>query len=133
MQFEEFIHRVQEQTGLPGEQATTLTGAVLETLGERVDRKVWNGVVAQLPRELKEYVLARADVTDRYQLEEFYNRVGARADLKYTDAMERTRQVMSVLRESISEGEWNNLVDSLPGREYGPLFGEASSGPTRNP
>ena len=133
MQFEEFIRRVQEQTGLPGEQATTVTRAVLETLGERVDRKVWNGVVAQLPRELKEYVLARADVTDRYQLEEFYNRVGARADLKYTDAVERTRQVMSVLREAISEGEWNNIVDSLPGREYRQLFGEAPSGQTGNP
>ncbi|HSL42716.1 MAG TPA: DUF2267 domain-containing protein [Anaerolineales bacterium] len=133
MQFEDFINRVQEQAGLPREEAMTVTRAVLETLGERVDRQIWNGVVAQLPQELEEYVLARADITDRYELEEFYNRVGARSGLKRSDAAERTRQVMSVLKEAISAGEWNNIVDSLRGREYGELFGEKPSEQRGNP
>ena len=129
MQFDEVIHRVQKTTGLAArEEAVSVTRAVLETLGERVDRKVWNGIVAQLPNELKEFVLARTEETDQYPLTEFYNRVGARAALKYNDAAERTRQVFLVLREAISEGEWRNLAESLPGNEYGELFGEDSNG-----
>ena len=129
MQFDEVIDRVQETTGLTArEEVVSITRAVLETLGERVDRKVWNGIAAQLPDELKEFVLARAEESNRYPLTEFYNRVGARAALKYNDAAERTRQVFSVLREAMSEGEWRNLVESLPRDEYGELFEEDSNG-----
>lgn len=125
MQFDEFIDGVQKRTGVTQrEDAFTLTRAVLETLGERVDRKVWNGIAAQLPNELKEFLLARTEGTNLFTLEEFYNRVGARADLPYNDAAERTRQVFSVLRQAISEGEWRNLLGSLPRDEYGELFGE---------
>ena len=128
MQFDEFIDQVQVTTGLTARQeAVTVTRAVLETLGERVDRKVWNGIAAQLPNELKEFVLARTEHTDRYPMAEFYNRVGARAGLKYNDAAARSRQVFSVLRQAISEGEWNNLVGSLPRDEYRELFDEEES------
>lgn len=129
MQFDEFIDQVQKQTGLSARQdAVGVTRAVLETLGERVDRKIWNGIAAQLPDELKEFLLARAEYTDRYPLTEFYNRVGARANLKYNDASERTRQVFSVLRQAISAGEWDNLVESLPRGEYGEVFEEGPDG-----
>ena len=131
MQFDDFIDRVQKQTGLDArEDALTVTRAVLETLGERLDRKMWNGVVAQLPNELKDYVLERAHDTERYPLEEFYNRVGARAGLKYNEATERTRQVIFVLRQAISGGEWRNMVESLPRSEYGELFEEEKTNGT---
>ena len=66
MQFEEFITRVQEQARLDTrEDAITITRAVLETLGERLDRKVRNGVEAQLPNELKEFLLARVGSGDQ--------------------------------------------------------------------
>ena len=131
MQFDDFINRVQDQARLDTrEEAITITRAVLETLGERLDRKVRNGVVAQLPNELKDFLLARAEDTDRYELTEFYNRVGARADLKYYDAAERTWQVLSVLREAIPEGETQDILDSLPS-EFGELFGEDTPGQVR--
>jgi uncharacterized protein (DUF2267 family) len=118
MQFDEFINRVQERTGLNSrEDVETVIRAVLETLGERLDRKVRNGVESQLPNELKEFLLARAENTDQYNVDEFFNRVGARADLTHQDATERTRQVLSVLRESISDGEIQDIRESLPG-EY---------------
>jgi uncharacterized protein (DUF2267 family) len=123
MQYDEFIDQVQETAGFTTrDESERVTQAVLETLGERVDRKVWNGVAAQLPDALKEYLRARVERTDRYSLEEFYNRVGARAGLKYKEASERTQQVFSVLRRAISEGEWKNLMMSLPHEEYGELF-----------
>jgi uncharacterized protein (DUF2267 family) len=131
MQFDDFIRRVQEQARLnTREEAITITRAVLETLGERLDRKVRSGVVAQLPNELKDFLMARAEDTDRYELTEFYNRVGARADLKYYDAAERTWQVLSVLRQAIPEGEIQDILDSLPG-EFGELFGEDTPGQVR--
>jgi uncharacterized protein (DUF2267 family) len=124
MQFDEFISQVQEQSKLAArEDAIGITKAVLETLGERLDRKVRNGVVAQLPDELKEFLLARSDNTDRYELSEFYNRVGARADLNYQDAVRRTWQVFSVLRQAIAAGEVQDILESLPS-EYEELFGE---------
>jgi uncharacterized protein (DUF2267 family) len=123
MQFDEFIDRVQERAGLHSrEDAEAITRAVLETLGERLDRKVRNGVLAQLPGELKELVLMRAQESDEYNVEEFFNRVGARADLTYQDATERTRQVLSVLREAISDGEIQDIRESLPD-EYDALLG----------
>ena len=128
MQIDEFITRVQEQAGLDTrEEAEGITRAVLETLGERLDRKVRNGLEAQLPNELKDFLLARAEHTDRYELSEFYNRVGARADLKYQDAAERTKQVFSVLRQAIPGGEIEDILEDLPG-PYRELFGEASPG-----
>ena len=124
MQVDEFINRVQDGARLETqEQATTIARAVLETLGERLDRKVRNGVAAQLPSELKDFLLARGEKSDRYDLTEFYNRVGARADLKYYDAAERTWQVFSTLRQAIPEGEIQDILESLPG-EFGELFGD---------
>ena len=118
-----FIDRVQERAGLNSrEDAEAITRAVLETLGERLDRKVRNGVLAQLPGELKELVLMRAQESEQYNVEEFFNRVGARADLTYQDVTERTRQVLSVLREAISDGEIQDIRESLPD-EYDALLG----------
>jgi uncharacterized protein (DUF2267 family) len=122
MQFDEFINRVQEQTNLgTREEAIAITKAALETLGERLDRKARNGVEAQLPNELKEFLLARSENTDQYDLAEFYNRVGARADLKYQDAVTRTRQVFAVLRQAIPAGEIQDILEDLPD-EFEELF-----------
>jgi uncharacterized protein (DUF2267 family) len=122
MQFDEFIIRVQEQTNLgTREEAIAITKAALETLGERLDRKARNGVEAQLPNELKEFLLARSENTDQYDLAEFYNRVGARADLKYQDAVTRTRQVFAVLRQAIPAGEIQDILEDLPD-EFEELF-----------
>src|SRR5215211_3741062 len=122
MQVENFITQVQEQTRLDTrDESIAITRAVLETLGERLDRKVRNGLEAQLPIELKEFLLVRAERGDQYDLAEFYNRVGARADLTYTDATERTRAVISVLREAVPGGEIEDVLEDLP-PEYGKLF-----------
>ena len=122
MQFDDFITRVQEQARLDTrEDAIVVTRAVLETLGERLDRKVRNGLEAQLPNELKEFLLARKEQTDQFSLEEFYNRIGARADLKYIEATERTRQVFAVLREAVAGGEIDDIREDLP-PDYGELF-----------
>ena len=122
MQFDDFITRVQEQAGLnTRDEAISITRAVVETLGERLDRKVRNGLEAQLPNELKEFLLGRVEHSDQYDLQEFYNRVGARADLKYGEAVERTRQVITVLRQAVPGGEIEDILEDLS-PEFGELF-----------
>jgi len=128
MQYEEFIDRVLEKSGLDSrERATDITRATLETLGERLDRTVRRGVASQLPAELKELLLSRAD-GEEYLLQEFYTRVGARADTKYYDAAERASAVLSVLREAVSSGQLQEMIDSLPD-QYSRLFDGNVSGP----
>ena len=122
MQFDDFITRVQEQARLDTrEESIRITRAVLETLGERLDRKVRNSLEAQLPNELKDFLLARVEHSDQYDLQEFYNRVGARADLTAREATERTKQVVAVLREAVPGGEIEDILEDLS-PEYGELF-----------
>lgn len=128
MQYDEFIDRVLERSGLGSrDRAIDITRAALETLGERLDRTVRRGVASQLPSELRELMLSRPD-SDQYPLQEFYQRVGARADTKYYDAAERATAVLGVLREAVSEGQMQEMLDSLP-HEYSRLFSGEISGP----
>ena len=94
---------------------------MLETLGERLDRKARNGIEAQLPNELKTFLLAREEQSDAYRLEEFYNRIGARANLTYEEAAQRTRQVFAVLQQATAGGEIQDIRQDLP-PDYGALF-----------
>jgi uncharacterized protein (DUF2267 family) len=131
MQFDDFVRAVQEQAKLDTrEESIAITRAVLETLGERLDRKVRNGIEAQLPNELKDFLLAREENADRYDLAEFYSRIAARAHLKSQDAAERTWQVVSVLRQAISGGEMQDIMESLPS-DYKELFQQESPNQTR--
>ena len=124
MQYDEFINRVKQQANLDTEnEAVQSTQAVLETLGERLDRKVRESTEANLPNELKSYLQARKENPDKYTITEFYNRVGARAGLQYYDAAERTWNVLDVLKEAIPPTDLKKIEDSLPG-EYGALFGK---------
>lgn len=128
MRYEEFIDRVMERSGLDSrDRAIEITRAALETLGERLDRTVRRGVASQLPDELKTHLLRRAD-GDQYQLQEFYQRVGARTDTKYHDAAERATAVLGVLREAVSPGQVQEMLDSLPD-QYSRLFDGDVAGP----
>jgi uncharacterized protein (DUF2267 family) len=49
--------------------------------------------------------------------------VGARAELKYQDAIAYTRQVFAVLRQAIPQGEIQYILEDLPS-EYQALFEE---------
>lgn len=124
MKYDEFIDAVQKETRLSSrDEVVEVARAVLETLGERLDRKVLNGVAAQLPSDLKDYLKLRAGKMDVYNVPEFYNRVGARAGLKYYDSAERTWQVMRVFKRAIPDGELRQILGSLPS-EFGQVFEE---------
>lgn len=124
MQYDEFLIRVQETAKLDSkDDAEELTRVILGTLGERIYRSRRDSLSAQLPAELKEMLGARTEPettrkdVDRFSVEEFHNRVVARADIAYDRAVDVARSVMSVMREAVTAGEWVDLQAELPG-EY---------------
>jgi uncharacterized protein (DUF2267 family) len=132
MRYQNFIERVQEVARLESrEEAARASVATLETLGERISPRERGELAAQLTSELKEPLCARHPNT-LFPLEEFYDRVGARADLHYRNAVEQALAVIAVLKEAVSPGEIEDILAELP-EEYGELFGTrqpTSSSPT---
>ena len=128
MEYQEFIHRVRQRAGFESEEeAIRITEAVLETLGERLGKTEQDDLESQLPKALKGFILKRRNAR-QYSLEEFYNRVGARADIGYPHAVEQSRIVMEVLQEAVSSGERQHLLERLPD-EYAELFGKEAESP----
>lgn len=129
MDYETFVRRVQEvgEIESPDEAERAIT-ATLETLGERLEGTHRSHVATQLPGELGPH-LEKRPYRGVFLLPDFYNRVGARADLRRPDAERRSRAVMVVLREAISPGEWRDMADALSA-DYGELLGRERRPPT---
>lgn len=122
MHAEELIERVQRRVGLETQEETLkAVQATLETLGERLPRKAARGFSAQLPHDLKACFLQRQDARQPFDLDEFYNRVSARADLGRPLAVECAQAVLKVLDEAVSAGEMADIRRELA-PEYDPLF-----------
>ncbi len=128
MQYEEFIQQVQAYAELDTpEEALQLTEAVLSTLGERIYRTEQSQMAAQLPRGIKELLVARQppentrNYVQGFTVEEFYNRVGARTNVRYQRAVAQTKAVMAVLQEAVSAGQIDDIKGELPA-EFAELF-----------
>ncbi len=128
MNYAQFIEQVRDCAQLDSkEQAEKITVAALETLGERLSRQERNDLAAQLPPELKK-MLNRRPTTDRFSLEEFYNRFGARAGLTYGDAVKQSHEVMRVMCQAAASRELDDILAEFPD-EYLELFGKAPQSP----
>lgn len=128
MHYQEFIDRVERHAGLSDrQQAVRAIAATLETLGERLSPSEREDLAAQLPQELKAQLDTRPSAAP-FSLEEFYNRVRARAAVGYPEAVHLTQTVMAVLQEAVSRGEMADMMSQLRGR-YGELFGAPPQGP----
>jgi len=129
MQYEQFIRRVQERANLDTRQrAEQVTQATLATFGERIYRTEREQLAAQLPDALKKYLFERQEPqpttpqhTERYVLEEFYNRVGARTGSGIQEAAHLAKIVVGVLAEAVSPGQMQQVMSKLPD-EYGDLL-----------
>lgn len=129
MRKEDFLERVRKQAGLKSlAEAGRVTQAVLETLGEFLYRDECEDLAAELPGELKG-ALFRIHSPEqapyrvrRLPLQQFYNRVGARADLGYPAAVRSTQAVGRVLRQAVSSGQIDDVIEALP-VEYREIFG----------
>lgn len=115
MQYIEFIGRVSERSGIDMKEGRKRTQAVLYTFGERLSKSLRDKVAAELPNELKTFIFGDwGERTNRFDLEDFYTRVVARTGIGYTTAVEETRCILSLLRESLTEGVVRDIFKELP-------------------
>jgi uncharacterized protein (DUF2267 family) len=122
MQYDNFIDRVQQLAGLNSQEgAVRITRATLETLGERLSRVETRQLATQLPKELQAYFHPRQE-SQIFPLEEFFNRVSARAHIRRAEAVDQAQAVIGVLREAVSAGEIEDVRTELA-PDYDLLFG----------
>lgn len=120
MRYHEFVDSVAQAAGQSSEQAQETVEIVLSTLAIRIPRTERENLAAQLPNELKAY-MRLSEQTDRFDGEEFYNRISARLAVKPRRAQELVRVVGSVLRAAVSPGQIEVVRSALPA-EYGHIF-----------
>jgi uncharacterized protein (DUF2267 family) len=128
MKYQLFLQKVQEYAALEKtEDALKITRATLQTIGERLPRTHREHLAAQLPEELKTYLPRRQHMV-YLLLEEFYERIGNRANVSYHNAVKYARAVARVLQEAIAPGELEDILSGFP-EDYFELFGRNPSGP----
>lgn len=116
MRYEEFLTQVRERTGLSSRtDAEQATQAVLRTLGERLQGGEPKNLASQLPPELGHYLLEPgAGDGVRLSEQDIYDLVSVREGVDTPIARVHVRAVASVLRDAVSEGEWQNVLAQLP-------------------
>jgi uncharacterized protein (DUF2267 family) len=127
MQYHEFIGKVQNRArlGTTGE-AVRATRATLEVLGQRLYHGEAAHLASQLPTEIG--VFLKNDHPDEaFGVEEFFERVSTRENVDVPDAAHHARAVISVVKEAVSKGQFNDVRAQLP-EEYDPLFESGSEG-----
>jgi uncharacterized protein (DUF2267 family) len=118
---EEFLRRVAERAGLEAGAALRATGAVLETLAERISGGEVRDLIEELPLELHE-PLRHGDALSNgaarpMSLKEFERRVAEREGVTPEEAREHARAVLATLREAVTRKEWLDVIAQLP-EEY---------------
>ena len=123
MQPQEFFGRVQNKAHLPTVgDAMQATRATLETLAERLGRDEASQLGAQLPREIRDYLVMGVPVPPGcFTSDEFLLRVGVREGVDLPASMHHARAVLDVLTQAVSAGELADVLDRLPD-DYQRLF-----------
>ncbi|MEU7426191.1 DUF2267 domain-containing protein [Streptomyces sp. NPDC040750] len=114
MNEKDFVHTVAERTGLSRQEAADLTWATLETLAHRLSPGEARDLIAELPQSLAQPVRrGTTDRIERFGHHDSVRRVAERTMLKEEEADRGVRSVLTVLREAISEKEFNDLMSQL--------------------
>ncbi|MDJ1434439.1 DUF2267 domain-containing protein [Halostagnicola sp. A-GB9-2] len=131
MQFEEFTGNVQNRAQLDSrEAALSISRATLTTLSERIQPGEAENLAAQLPEELGRF-LEKVDDVERFDFDEFVDRVDKRDEIGEEDPSEATfhaQAVVDVLAEAVQGGALEDVRMQLPEDDgYDALFEIAES------
>ncbi len=128
MHYDQFVKKVQEYADLGStDDAAQVVRATLETMSERMPRTHRLHLAAQLPEEMKEY-FPKHQHMEYLTLEEFYGRIGNRANIGFREAVKYAEAVAWVLREAVAPGELQDILAVFPD-EYNELFGRKPASP----
>ena len=132
MKYNQFIELVRRRAHLSSEsEAQRATQATLETLAAYISPKERHDAASQLPKVIKEYMqqpfLAAgkppAPSPESSQIvEDFFQRVSILEEVPLETAREHARAVMSVLRDALSKGEFEDIRAQLPPALYNEFF-----------
>lgn len=127
MDHDNFIGEVQNRAELSSRgEALSATRATFTTLSERLQPDQAENLAAQLPETLAHH-LEKVDEVERFEYQEFMERVAERSDHLRNDddgrpaAAFQAQVVMDLVGDIVSEGQMNDLRADLP-EEYGDLF-----------
>jgi uncharacterized protein (DUF2267 family) len=121
MKYDEFINLVKRRARVDTEhQALLAIEATLTTLSERIGPDEAQDLAAQLPKGIREF-LEKKETHGTFGLDEFYNKVSVRSSVGFREVERHARAVMSVVSETASAGEMDDVLSRLP-EEYIPLF-----------
>jgi uncharacterized protein (DUF2267 family) len=132
MQYEEFVAEVQRRADLPTAlKAQQAIQATLQTLAAYISRKERHDAASQLPKGIKTY-LQRPLLSPEKRLgpgpgspvtaDEFFWWVSTLEGVPLEVAREHARAVMSVLRDALSQGEFEDIRAELPAPIYNEFY-----------
>ncbi|MHA6795518.1 DUF2267 domain-containing protein [Pseudonocardia bannensis] len=121
---EAFLSRVAERAGTTTEEARRITGAVLETLAERIAPGDADDLAAYLPLALHDALhRGKTHPEPRMTVQDFAFRVADRAGVSVEQAAREIPAVFAVLRQDVGD-EFFDVTVQLP-EDYRPLVGVA--------
>jgi uncharacterized protein (DUF2267 family) len=127
--YERFIVTIQQKAGISWAEAEDAARAVLGALGERISRGDARALAAELPGDVRSWLL-EAGVADAkpFDAAEFVRRVAAREGVDPETAEQHVRAVFAALPRLVRRHEMSRLLAELSG-DYPALLGDAAPGP----
>ena len=132
MQYDEFIEQVQMRAHLSSQsEAQLATQATLETFAAYISWQDRHDAASQLPKNIKTYLQwpfagpgnqPDPDSERNVSLDDFFQRLSRREGVPKALAVEHARAVLSVLREAVSEGEFEEMREDIPAEIYNEFF-----------
>lgn len=113
MNYDEFLDSVQERARLSDRtEAERTSVAVLQALCDRLTSDETHDLLAQLPYQLKTAVIVSRS-PQPISAGEFVDLVAREVDLSPDEARNRIRAVFATLREAVSWGEFQDVLEEL--------------------
>ena len=112
-------------------EAVRATRCTLGVLSQRLAGGEAKDLASQLPEEIGLYLFqAEAGQGQQFSAEEYLDRVATCEGANKPDSIFHTRVVLEVLREAVSGGQFDHVLDQLPS-DFEPLFTAGSEGKMR--
>jgi uncharacterized protein (DUF2267 family) len=114
MRYEAFLGAVSQRASIPSSRAERATRATLETLAERLTSGESLDLAAQLPKPMSTALRPPTEAAQKFGADEFVRRVADRIGSDERQARNVVRAVFATMRESISSGEFDDILAQLP-------------------
>jgi uncharacterized protein (DUF2267 family) len=118
MDYAKFIKEVKVRMNTDSEEeALKAIKAVFESLSEHLAGEEPRHLAAQLPPDIGKYLKSPGGASS-FSVDDFFRKVGEKANVDKKTAVQHVRSVMEVLRMAVSRGELEDVKSQLPKELY---------------